>query len=97
MVEKIIPAKGDDPNPKCEQCRDRRRNQPVAGMQIIEGLKRVGENRYEQGFILDPDDGTVYRLKVTVLENGAKLEVRGYMGISLFGRSQTWPRELSSR
>ena len=97
IVEKYIPAEGEDPNPKCEQCRDRRRNQPVIGMQIIEGLKRVGENVYEQGTILDPDEGTVYRLKIEVMEKGTKLEVRGYVGISLFGRSQTWPRNPQVR
>lgn len=97
VVEKIVPAEGDDPHPKCEQCNGARRNQPVLGMQIIEGLKRAADDTYEQGSILDPDDGTTYRLKITVLDKGTKLDVRGYVGISLFGRSQTWPRQPGAK
>lgn len=90
VVEKIIPAPGEDPDPRCEECRDHRRNQPVLGMQIIEGLKRSGEDTYDGGTILDPDNGETYRLKISVLDRGARLDVRGYVGISLFGRTQTW-------
>jgi uncharacterized protein (DUF2147 family) len=97
FVEKIIPAPGDDPNPVCESCRDHRRNQPVLGMQIIEGLKRVDDNEYAGGLILDPDNGETYRLKIVALEKGAKLDVRGYIGIALFGRSQTWLRAGAER
>ncbi len=92
VVEKIIPEPGEDPNPKCEQCKDARRNQPVLGMEIISGLKRNGDDSYGDGEILDPDEGDVYRVKITVLEQGAKLDVRGFIGISLFGRSQIWRR-----
>jgi uncharacterized protein (DUF2147 family) len=92
VVEKIIPAPGDDPDPKCEDCRDHRRNQRVLGMQIIDGLRRTADMKYEGGEILDPDDGRVYRLRITVLGDGTRLDVRGYLGISLFGRSQVWQR-----
>lgn len=97
FVEKIIPAPGDDPNPKCESCPGKRRNQPVLGMQIIEGLKRKGDGLYEGGEILDPDDGTLYGLKIVVLEKGKKLDVRGYIGIALFGRSQIWRRAVADK
>ena len=97
FVEKIIPAPGDDPNPTCENCRDHRRNQPVLGMQIIEGLKRVDENVYAGGQILDPDNGAIYRLKIVALEKGTKLDVRGYVGIALFGRSQIWLRAVGDK
>lgn len=92
FIEKLIPAPGDDPNPRCENCRDKRRNQPVLGMQIIEDLKHIHDGVYEGGQILDPDNGTLYRLKIVVLEKGKKLDVRGYIGIALFGRSQIWSR-----
>ncbi|MEI6738610.1 MAG: DUF2147 domain-containing protein [Pseudomonadota bacterium] len=92
LVEKIIPGPGDEPNPKCEKCTDARRNQPVLGMLIITGLRRNDANHYDQGEILDPDTGELYRLKISVLEHGQKLDVRGYLGISLFGRSQYWRR-----
>jgi uncharacterized protein (DUF2147 family) len=97
FVEKLIPAPGDDPNPKCENCRDHRRNQPVLGMQIIEGLKRVDDGVYVGGRILDPDNGVMYRLKIVVLEKGTKLEVRGYVGIALLGRSQIWLRASAEK
>lgn len=97
FVEKLIPAPGDDLNPKCESCRDHRRNQPVLGMQIIEGLKRVDDSLYEGGRILDPDNGEIYRLKIVPLEKGTKLDVRGYIGIALFGRSQIWLRSASDK
>ncbi len=95
VVEKIIPEPGEDPNPKCDKCRDQRRDKPVLGMEIISGLKRSDERTYVDGEILDPDEGDVYRLKITVLEQGQKLDVRGYLGISLFGRSQIWLRAKS--
>ena len=95
VVEKIIPEPGEDPNPKCEKCRDHRRDKPVLGMEIISGLRRSDETVYTGGEILDPDEGDTYRLKITVLEQGAKLDVRGYLGISLFGRSQIWTRAKS--
>jgi uncharacterized protein (DUF2147 family) len=60
-------------------------------MTILRGLRREGE-RYAGGEILDPDDGKVYRCAVTVIEGGKKLEVRGYIGIPLLGRSQVWQR-----
>lgn len=95
VVEKIIPEPGDDPNPKCDKCRDKRRDQPVLGMEIISGLRRSEEQSYTGGEILDPDEGDIYRLKITVLDQGAKLDVRGYLGIALFGRSQIWLRAKS--
>jgi uncharacterized protein (DUF2147 family) len=55
-------------------------------------LRRIDETRFEQGEILDPDDGAIYRLRIDVLDKGRKLDVRGYRGISLFGRSQSWVR-----
>ena len=95
VVEKIIPEPGEDPNPKCDKCRDKRHDQPVLGMEIISRLKRSDETVYTDGEILDPDEGDTYRLKITVLDQGARLDVRGYLGISLFGRSQIWTRAKS--
>lgn len=97
FVEKLIPAPGDDPNPKCESCRDHRRHQPVLGMEIIEGLNRVDDSVYAGGLILDPDNGEIYRLKIVALEKGDKLDVRGYVGIALFGRSQIWLRFVADK
>jgi uncharacterized protein (DUF2147 family) len=61
-------------------------------MTFLWGLKKDG-NQYSGGEILDPKTGTIYRAKMKVIEAGRKLEVRGYIGLSLFGRSQTWVRQ----
>jgi uncharacterized protein (DUF2147 family) len=77
---------------RCNRCTDERKDQPVLGLLIVRRLKKNGDE-YSGGDILDPDNGSVYRCKLRLLEKGAKLSVRGYMGISLLGRSQTWLRE----
>ena len=91
-VEKAFPKPGEDPNPKCEKCEGARRNQPVLGMTILWGLQRQGDE-YQGGEILDPETGKVYRVRMKLEDNGKKLDVRGFIGFSLFGRSQTWLRE----
>jgi uncharacterized protein (DUF2147 family) len=64
----------------------------MVGMVIVSGLKKDG-NEYTGGEILDPAKGKVYRSKAKLLDGGKKLEVRGYVGAPMFGRSQTWVRE----
>lgn len=80
---------------RCDKCTDERKDQLIVGMTIIRGLKQSGED-YSGGEILDPDNGKVYRCKLQVKEHGSVLSVRGYLGASLFGRSQTWTREPDS-
>ena len=90
MVEKIFdPAKQDS---KCDECAsdDPRKGKPVIGMTILAGLKMDGDNVYGGGTILDPANGKTYKAKVTVIEGGKKLEMRG--SILFFGRTQTWVR-----
>lgn len=85
----------DDPaDARCEQCTDERRNQRLQGMVILRGSRPVENKpgRWEGGEILDPDNGKTYHLKLTLSPDGRKLEVRGYIGTPLFGRSQTWTR-----
>ena len=89
-VEKIL-RKDADPAAKCDKCSDDRKNQPVVGLEIIRGAKKAsGKNVWEDGEILDPENGKTYSLRLTPIENGAKLEVRGSIGP--FGRTQTWVR-----
>ena len=89
-VEKIL-RKDADLNAKCEKCSDDRKNLPILGLEIIRGAKKAqGKNVWEGGEILDPENGRIYGLKLTPIENGAKLEVRGSFGP--FGRTQTWVR-----
>jgi len=89
-VEKVL-RKDADPAAKCDKCSDDRKNQPVVGLEIIRGAKKAsGKNVWEDGEILDPENGKTYSLRLTPIENGAKLEVRGSFGP--IGRTQTWVR-----
>ncbi len=91
---KIIKGLGanDQPDRTCDKCTDARKDQPMLGMTIVEGMKRDGD-KYEGGKILDPENGSVYKCQMHTEDNGQKLVVRGYIGISLLGRSQTWNRQ----
>ena len=78
---------------KCDLCKDDRKDQPIIGLEIIRGLgKAPGKDVWEGGTVVDPDNGTIYKLKMTPIDGGKKLEVRGFVGFSLFGRTQTWIR-----
>jgi Uncharacterized protein conserved in bacteria (DUF2147) len=92
-IVKIFFPPGQDPNQIaiCDKCEGADRNAPVLGLTLIKGMQRTGGS-YENGTILDPRDGTVYRALMKLSPDGKKLEVRGFLGISLFGRSQTWNR-----
>jgi uncharacterized protein (DUF2147 family) len=81
-----------DAHPLCELCQGDLKNRPVVGMNILRGVRRTA-NTYSTGEILDPDEGQVYKCRIALLDDGRKLEVRGYIGIPLFGRSQTWIRK----
>ena len=76
----------------CDKCSDERKGQPVTGMVLVRRMKKDGDE-YTGGDILDPKNGSVYRCKMRLIEQGRKLSVRGYLGLSLFGRSQTWVRD----
>jgi uncharacterized protein (DUF2147 family) len=90
-VEKIFPFPGDDPENLCDKCKGERKDKPVVGMTILWGLKNDG-GVWKGGEILDPDNGKTYRCKMAVSDDGRELDVRGYIGISLIGRTQTWLR-----
>jgi uncharacterized protein (DUF2147 family) len=77
-------------NHKCEKCEGEDKNKSILGLIIIKGLTRNGDY-YDGGKVLDPKNGKKYHCKIT-LEGKDKLVVRGYIGIPLFGRSQTWIR-----
>ena len=91
-IEKLFREAGEDPNPKCEKCEGNLKDQPVIGMTIITGMKKDG-SEYNGGHILDPNNGKVYKSKLTVVEGGKKLDVRGYIGVPMLGRTQTWVRQ----
>ncbi|WP_263079309.1 DUF2147 domain-containing protein [Endozoicomonas sp. Mp262] len=75
----------------CEKCDDARKGQKVEGMTILWGMEKDGD-KYDDGKILDPESGKIYSANMKLLDKGEKLEVRGYIGFSLIGRSQVWER-----
>ncbi|HAO09285.1 MULTISPECIES: DUF2147 domain-containing protein [Chryseobacterium] len=76
-------------NPNCTACKDDRKNKPILGMEIIRGLKKDGDE-FTGGTITDPKTGKTY--KCTITRSGDNLNVRGYVGLSFIGRSQTWQK-----
>ncbi|MEO8166161.1 MAG: DUF2147 domain-containing protein [Betaproteobacteria bacterium] len=92
VVEKLFDLPGDDPAHLCKECKDDRKDKPILGMTILWGLKKDG-NAWTGGEILDPHNGKIYRCKMKLSDDGKTLDVRGYIGISLIGRTQTWLRE----
>ncbi len=91
-IEKLFRAPDQDQNPKCDKCTDARKDKPIIGMTILTGLRADGDDEFAGGQIVDPENGKVYSSKLTVDEDGKKLELRGFIGVSLIGRSQTWVR-----
>jgi uncharacterized protein (DUF2147 family) len=90
-VEKgLLPT--DTSNDLCDKCTDERKGKSLIGMIIMDGMKAKGDV-YEGGHILDPDNGKVYQCKIKLDSTGKQLEVRGFIGVSLIGRSQIWVRE----
>jgi uncharacterized protein (DUF2147 family) len=96
VVEKGL-RPDDTGNRVCDKCTDERKGQKIIGMTIAKNLKaKEGDNpnrEYQGGEILDPENGKIYKCKMKLSEDGNKLEVRGFVGVSLFGRSQIWMRE----
>jgi len=75
----------------CDLCPGARKGQPIIGMDILTGLRANG-NTWTGGEILDPDTGKVYKAKIKLIDGGRKLVLRGFIGVPLMGRSQTWVR-----
>jgi uncharacterized protein (DUF2147 family) len=82
----------DSPDRRCTECTDERKDQKILGMTIVKDVKKDGDS-WDGGRILDPENGKIYRCKMHLEDGGQKLVVRGYIGVSLLGRSQTWIRE----
>lgn len=89
MIEKGLETDKEDKY--CTACKDERKDQKLVGMTILKNVKAKGD-AYAGEEILDPFSGSTYRVKMKLKEAGKKLEVRGFIGISLFGRTQIWER-----
>lgn len=82
----------DGPHPTCKACTGDKKDQPIEGMMIMWDVAKDGDV-WDGGRILDPKSGKVYKVKLTVTDNGQKLDVHGYIGFALLGRSQVWERK----
>jgi len=92
-IEKLLdPASKTDA--VCDKCTDERKDKPVVGLSIVEGVRKAAgdEALWDGGRILDPSNGKLYKVRMRPIEDGRKLEVRGYIGAPLLGRTQTWLR-----
>jgi uncharacterized protein (DUF2147 family) len=79
------------PTDKCVECKDDRKDQPIIGLELIRGLKKADDKTmWEGGTIVEPSSGKVYRMTMTPIEGGKKIEMRGYIGP--FYRTQIWNR-----
>lgn len=77
----------------CDKCSDDRKGQPMVGLEIVRGVSKAeGRDVWEGGTILDAAEGKVYRVRMTPIEGGARMEVRGFVGTPMLGRTQTWIR-----
>lgn len=90
-IEKLLDPKAAT---VCTKCTDDRKDKPVVGMAIIRGIKRNAGDAmlWDGGEVLDPENGATYRLRLRPADGGKRLEVRGFIGVPMIGRSQTWVR-----
>lgn len=92
-ILKTFTAPGDKELKVCEACKDHRKDKPIIGMTIMTGLKNESSGIWSGGQILDPKNGEIYKVKIVASEDGRKLDVRGYIGVPMLGRTQTWIKE----
>lgn len=92
-IEKVLDPSAV-PDARCDKCSDARKDQPIVGLTIIRNVKHNADDAalWDGGDVLDPNNGKVYKVRLKPIDGGKKLEVRGYIGAPLLGRTQTWVR-----
>ena len=82
------------PDTVCDKCSDERKDKAVLGMTLIRNVKKNADEaaQWDGGDILDPNNGKVYKVRIKPIDGGKSLEVRGYIGSPILGRTQTWTR-----
>lgn len=91
-IVKILPRAGYTPKKYCVNCPAPFTDKPIEGLNVLWGLVQDSDGAYDNGKIIDPLSGKIYRAKATLGSEGKTLTVRGYIGVSMFGRSQVWQR-----
>ena len=78
----------------CDKCSDERKDKRIVGMTILRNISKdtSDESLWAGGDILDPNNGKVYKVRLRPVDDGKRLEVRGYIGMPMLGRTQTWVR-----
>ncbi|MEZ2904065.1 DUF2147 domain-containing protein [Acinetobacter terrestris] len=92
-IIKVTPRPGYTPKETCVNCPAPYTNKPILGLDILTGLKAADDNHFINAKVLDPLTGKIYSGKAKLSANGKRLTLRGYVGISALGRSQTWIKQ----
>ncbi|MGH8500948.1 MAG: DUF2147 domain-containing protein [Gammaproteobacteria bacterium] len=90
-IARVLKTREEGALPTCTLCEGELKDAPVQGLRFMWGLKREGD-AWTGGQIVDPETGKIYNAKIELQDHGRELLVRGYIGIPLFGRTQTWER-----
>ncbi|MCW5590193.1 MAG: DUF2147 domain-containing protein [Legionellales bacterium] len=91
-ILQVFLRQGEKPKDQCKKCQGALHNKPIIGMTFLWGLEKTKDNLWKNGYVLDPHNGKIYRAEIALGNQGRTLTIRGYIGIPLFGRSQTWLR-----
>jgi uncharacterized protein (DUF2147 family) len=96
-ILEAFPQNGKPPRKVCDLCQGKQHNAPIIGLAIMSGFVQTKPNVWDNGVILDPSSGKIYSCKLTLTNDGLQMGVRGYIGVSLLGRTQTWFRKQEKK
>lgn len=91
-IVKIMPVLGQRPTDICVKCKGPMHNRPMMGLKVMWGMSQISPDTWGRGQVLDPKSGNIYRGNMRLTNNGNDLHLRGYVGLPMFGRSETWVR-----
>ena len=94
-IIEVVPRPGYTPKSVCNKCTGELKNKPILGLQVLSNMKQSANNKsgVSGGTVLDPLNGKFYKSKIRLSSNGSRITMRGYVGVEVVGRSQTWIRQ----